>query len=358
MSKLKKFILGVILLSIIINIGPSTVEAPYIPNKIKTPENNGAIEDMPVADKDTTTSNIVISLVGDILMDGSVANQIAAYGEDYPWEIVREYFIEDSLTIGNLETSITTGGLKWEDKQFNFRSHPKNLSAMKSAGVDMVSLANNHSVDYGYEGLLDTLRNLEQNDILYAGAGRNRDDAIKGAITEINSTKVGFLAYSRVVPDVRWYATTNRPGIVGAYDVHIPEVLRRIKELKEEVDILVLSIHWGVELSTEPREEETRLAKMAIDEGADIIMGHHPHVLQGVEIYKGKPIFYSLGNFVFGSKNDLTSDTMIAQISITDKEIATIRIVPLKIEGGRPIKKQEELSSGIDYINNLSKLLM
>lgn len=297
-----------------------------------------------------------ISIVGDLLMDGSVRKQIDKFGVEYPWEKVQEYFQNDDITIGNLETSITTKGSKWEDKQFNFKSDPKNVKAMKDAGIDLVSLANNHSLDFGYDGFLDTLNYLDEGDIKRVGGGKNKEEALKGVVIDKNGYKVGILAFSRVIPSVDWYATNNRPGLLGLYDSHVKHVLERITEMKKEVDILVLSVHWGVELSTVPRDEEIILAKKLIDAGADIIMGHHPHVLQGIEIYKGKPIFYSLGNFVFGVKNELTSNTMIAQINYTDGKVDYIKIVPCTIVGGRPIPVEDEKRlEKIAEINLLSK---
>lgn len=299
---------------------------------------------------------VSLSIVGDILMDSSVRAQINKNGIEYPWEMVKEYFQNDDITIGNLETSITTRGTKWEDKQFNFRSDPNNLKAMKEASIDVLALANNHTLDYGYEGLLDTLTHLDKNDIKRAGGGKNKQEAMEGSIIEKNGLKIGVLSFSRVVPDVKWYATDKRPGIVGAYDPHINEVIVRIEEMKKETDIVILSIHWGVELSEIPRKQEMDLGKKLIDAGADIIMGHHPHVLQGVEIYKGKPIFYSLGNFVFGTKNELTSNTMIGQINFIDKDIASIKIIPCSIIGGRPIPViDDKRIEKINYINTISK---
>ena len=119
---------------------------------------------------------------------------------------------------------------------------------------------------------------------------------------------------------------------------------------------MVLSIHWGVEGSPEPKEEDIKLAKRLIDGGVDIIMGHHPHVVQGIEIYKGKPIFYSLGNFVFGTIGELTSNTMIAQVNLVDGKMDNIEIIPFNIELGRPVPVSEDLRrSKIDYLNKISK---
>lgn len=308
------------------------------------------VEKKTIETKEKTT----ISIVGDMLMDGSVRAQINKNGVEYPWEMVKDYFQNDDITIGNLETSITTKGTPWPDKQFNFRSDPSNLKSMKEAGIDIVALGNNHSLDYGYDGFLDTLNYLDKSEIKRVGGGKNKKEAIEGIIVENNGINVGVLSFTRVVPDVKWYATDKRPGIVGAYDPHLKEVLNRVEEIKKEVDILILSIHWGVELSTTPRKQEIELAKKLVDAGVDIVMGHHPHVLQGIEIYKDKPIFYSLGNFVFGTKNELTSNTIIGQINLIDKDIDSIRIIPCTIIGGRPIP-DVEIKEKIKYINLISK---
>lgn len=308
------------------------------------------------AREENDRETITLSLVGDIFMDGSVRALIDRNGIDYPWEMVKEYFQNDDITIGNLETSITTRGEKWEDKLYNFRSDPKNLEAMKEAGLDVVSLANNHSLDYGHVGFLDTLEYLDKYEIKRVGGGRNRQEALEGIVLEKKGVKIGVLGFSRVVPHVDWYATSKRPGIVGAYDVHVNQVIDRVAEMKEDVDILVLSIHWGEEGSNIPRQKEIDLARKLIDNGVDIIVGHHPHVLQGIEIYKERPIFYSLGNFIFSSRSELTRDTMIAQVILKDKEIDKIHIIPCTIENGRPIPVGEEnIQDKLTYINNISK---
>jgi poly-gamma-glutamate synthesis protein (capsule biosynthesis protein) len=142
-------------------------------------------------------NTITISLAGDVMMDGSVRQQINKYGYDYPWEKVGDYLKDSDLAIVNLETSITTRGNKWPNKQFNFRSNPKNLDSMKAAGVDMVTLANNHVLDYSNQGLIDTIDNLKKREISYAGGGKNKKEALQGVIIEKDDIKIGFKGYSR-----------------------------------------------------------------------------------------------------------------------------------------------------------------
>jgi len=299
---------------------------------------------------------LVISLAGDTCFDGALKKHISNYGINYPFDKVNSYFKEDDLTILNLETSVTTGGKKWPNKQFNFRSNPNSIKGMAESGVDVVTLANNHILDYGYSGLLDTLKCLDKYNIKYTGAGKNKKEAIEGVIVEEKGVKIGILSFSRVIPDMKWYATCKRSGLVSGYDYYVGEMTKKIAEMKEKTDIVILSIHWGVERSTTPRKNEINLAKKAIDSGADIVMGHHPHVLQGIEVYNGKPIFYSLGNFVFNSGSKEGNNTMIGQVTIADKEIQSINIIPCKIDNGRPIPLEgKEKVEAINNINKLSK---
>lgn len=308
------------------------------------------------ADINVENTNLVISLAGDVCLDGALKNHIGKYGINYPWTKVSSYFTEDDLTIVNLETSVTTGGKKWPNKQFNFRSNPNSIDGMVKSGVEVATLANNHVLDYGYEGLLDTLKTLDSYNIKYTGAGKNKKDAISGIIVEEKGVKIGILAFSRIIPDVKWYATKNRAGLVSGYDPYVNEMTKRIAEMKKEADIVILSIHWGVERSTTPRKQEINLAKKAIDSGADIVVGHHPHVLQGIQVYKGKPIFYSLGNFVFNSGSKAGTNTMIGQVKIENKKIQGINIIPCKIVNSRPIPLEgKDKLAAINNINKLSK---
>lgn len=300
-------------------------------------------------------NKIKISLVGDILFDGHIRNHIKEHGYDYPWDYVREYFDNDDISIGNLETSVTRGGTPWPNKQFNFRSDPENIEAMKGAGIDLVSLANNHTLDYGYDGLEDTINHLNRGDIKLVGAGGDIEEATKAIIIEKDKTKIGILGYSRVAPDVGWWPNADKAGVASAYDKHIDEVLENIKETKKEVDLLIMVIHWGKELHEVPREDEVIVAKKMIDMGVDVIAGHHPHVLQGIEIYKGKPIFYSLGNFIFGSRSELSSDTMIAQLNLNHKDIESIDIIPFHIKNNRPENINEEKKrEKLEYLRKIS----
>lgn len=297
-----------------------------------------------------------ISLVGDILLDRSVGRYIEKNGVDYPWEKVREVFFHSDLVLGNLETSVGVGGQRDANKQYTFQSKPATLKGLVNGGVHGVSIANNHVLDYGQEGFMETLYHLERSGIKYAGGGRNMEEALQPAIWEIKGMRIGFLAFSRVIYDASWYAGAKKPGILSAYDHYAKEICEIISKTREKVDFLIVSVHWGKELAQYPEEDEIKLGRMMIDSGADVVMGHHPHVLQGVEFYNNKPILYSLGNFVFSSSSQLSRTSMIFNLEINPEGIIKAYVVPVKIHYCQPIPLEDkEAEEVIDLLNTISK---
>lgn len=297
-----------------------------------------------------------ISLVGDILLDRAVAQYIENNDVDYPWEKATSIFGASDLVLGNLETSVGIGGQIDINKQYTFQSKPETLKGMVNAGVHGVAIANNHILDYGQEGFVQTLNYLDAYGIKYAGGGKNIEVALKPVVWEMKGMKIGFLAFSRVIYDVSWYATEKRPGILSAYDHYTKQVSETISKAREQVDFLIVSVHWGKELAQYPEQDEIKLGRMMIDSGADVIMGHHPHVLQGIEFYKNKPIVYSLGNFVFSSTSQLSRTSMIFNLEIGPEGILNSYVIPVKINHCQPTpvegKEGEEV---IGILNAISQ---
>jgi len=299
-------------------------------------------------------SSVIISLAGDTLLADHVGYYIEKHGVDYPWESVKEVFHKSHLTLVNLECAVGTTG-EPQDKQYTYRAKPETLEGLVRAGVKGVSLANNHSLDYGRECFIETLDNLEKYNIKYTGGGRNLNEALKPVVWDINGIKVGFIGFSRVTPHVDWYAAENRAGIVNGYDSNSKNVIEAVKQAKEKADFLIVSLHWGTERTDYPRDNDVAIAKELIDNGADCIMGHHPHVLQGIEFYKNRPIIYSLGNFVFGAKGDRTTQSMIFNMEINKNGIINTKIIPARIKQGKPIISEgEDRVNIINLINQLS----
>lgn len=302
------------------------------------------------------SKSVVISLAGDVMMDRSVGRLIEQRGIDYPWEKVTPIFKKSDLVLVNLETSIGTKGTASPDKSYTFQSKPQTLDGLVNAGVHGVSIANNHILDFGQEGFIETLENLEQRDIKYAGGGRNLERALEPAVWNINGQRIGFLAFSRVIYDMSWYATSNRPGIVSAYDNYVEQIEKTIAESKKNIDFLIVSVHWGKEREQYPQDYQRRVGKIMIDAGADVVMGHHPHVLQGIEFYKEKPIIYSLGNFVFNSIGQLSNQTMIFNIEVGEGRIMNCYVTPIAIVNGQPNVAEEKVKMEIiDNLNLISR---
>ena len=197
------------------------------------------------------------------------------------------------------------------DKQYTFRVAPSYVTIYEQLGIDVAGLANNHSLDYGQDALLDTIRVLSDAGIDNTGAGNSMDEAAKLIVKEVAGKRFGFLACSRVIPYANWDVRNAQPGLFTCYDP--AELIERTKAAKEQCDYLFVMIHWGVESTTRLEGYQSQIGHAVIDAGADAVIGSHPHVLQGIEYYSGKPIFYSLGNFIFNQSIDQTAVVLVTQ---------------------------------------------
>lgn len=222
----------------------------------------------------------------------------------------------------NQEFPFGTTGEAMEDKQYTFRVDPKYASVLPELGADIVTLANNHMLDFGRGPLAETLTALDGAGILHVGAGQNLEEAKALKTMEAVGRVIGFLGATRVIPEHSWTASRSNSGLFTTYDP--TKLLGEIQAAKQQCDYVVVYVHWGIERNTEPEEYQKSLARQYIDAGADAVIGAHPHVLQGIEYYQGKPIFYSLGNFIFANR---TYETMMAELTITD-DGTEVRVIP------------------------------
>lgn len=269
------------------------------------------------------------------------------YGLEYPFKNVAELFKSDDITVVNLETTFTDEEKK-SQKEFRFKGKPEYARILKLSSIEAVNLANNHTHDYLEKGFEDTIKNLKSQDIGFFGEKYNY-------IKEVRGQKVGFLGYKC------WYdSKTIREAIKN--DIH---------DLKKDCSIVVVSFHWGIEREYYPNKVQTDLGRFAIDEGADLIIGHHPHVIQGIEIYKGRHIVYSLGNFSYGGhRNPADKDTFIFRekfcVKGRDVKVSETTVIPCSIssvreynnyqptplygdDGERVLKRLKEYSSSLKY---------
>ncbi|RKN84925.1 CapA family protein [Paenibacillus ginsengarvi] len=288
-------------------------------------------------------NQVQLTFVGDVIFADNVATALKANGFDYPYRQVRSYLENADLTIANLETPITERGTK-QIKDYAYRSSPQALPAFKEAGIDLVNLANNHILDYGTVGLLDTFDHLDKNGIRWFGAGHNASEAFKPVIVEKKGIKIAFLGLSKVVPTQEWKAGTDRPGVADTYALKVP--LEAIRNAKKEADLVVVVAHWGIEQQDQPEKYQREFAREYIDAGADLIVGGHPHVLQGFEQYKGKWIAYSLGNFIFTmNENPVTWETVILQASCSKDGGCALKTVPVLSKLANPEPMPEDAAA-------------
>jgi hypothetical protein len=254
----------------------------------------------PVQEEPEKIKATKLVFTGDILFTGYLLTQYDNSGINgiVSQEIVDEMINADLMMV-NEEFPFSNKGTAMENKQFTFRIEPERIQVFHDLGIDIVTLANNHTLDYGQEALADTFETLDQAGIQYVGAGNNYEEAKTLREFDINDKKIGILAASRVIPEVSWAAGTS-PGVFSTYDAS--GLVEEIKEADASCDKVIVYVHWGVEKSEYPEDYQRELAKQYIDAGADLVIGAHPHVLQGIEYYNGIPIVYSLGNFIFGSQ--------------------------------------------------------
>lgn len=287
-----------------------------------------------------TAEPVVIHAVGDIMLAGSGEKIYRKYGYDYPFAATREILQQGDIVIGNLESPLASSGIEFTDKKFRFKVDPQAALALKKAGFTHLSLANNHILDFGVAGLQETLAALAANSIISAGAGQNLTAARKAGITAIHGVKVAFLSYSLTYPE-EFFAGKETAGTAPGYAALFTA---DIAAAKKQADCVIVAFHWGGEGLDKPKAYQIIAAHRAVDAGADIIIGHHPHTLQGVEYYGKGVIFYSLGNYAFGSYSRSSEISMIARITF-DAGIRAVEIIPLSVLNSQ-VKFQPQPLSG------------
>lgn len=274
---------------------------------------------------------LVLSFLGDCSIGDSIQYRdyaisyhatIREKGPEWPFSLVREVLEADDLTIANLEVVLTNYTKTRQDKEHNLIGDPAHTQVILASGIDVVNTANNHAWDFRAQGYHDALSHLDAAGIphfgtLYSGT---KDGSDITPIIEVNGVKIGFMGFS----------------YPQEYDKK--RISIRMERLREAgAQLIVVSLHWGIEEDTQPSSSQAAYARFCIDEGADVVYGHHAHILQSVQFYKGKPIFYSTGNFTFGTMSKVDPDTGIFQLTydIVDGEpvLRRFSVVPCRTQG-------------------------
>jgi poly-gamma-glutamate capsule biosynthesis protein CapA/YwtB (metallophosphatase superfamily) len=294
MIKINKYIFIAIVVICVVGI------ALLVPKKLRTPELESSIKEVSVL------------AVGDIMLSRYVATKSKIAGDyNFPFLKVSEKIRSADIAFGNLESPITPGKEVLINEMV-FRTDPEVAVALHDAGFDVLSLANNHMPDFGEKGIKDTVKYLDEASVLHTGAGVNLAEASKPAFIEKGGLVFAFLAYND--PDVvpTYYEASQSSA--GTSFMRIENMKKDIAKAKSRSDFVIVSMHSGHEYTIVPNISQTEFAKAAIDAGAEVVIGHHPHVVQPVEQYKGKYIFYSLGNFIFDQANPETKKGLAVEL--------------------------------------------
>ena len=241
-----------------------------------------------------------IALMGDVMLGRLVNRRLRGEEAVYVWGDVLPLLAAADLRFANLECVLADGGSPWPGKVFHFRSDAKNVASLEVAGIDVVSLANNHTLDYGPDAFREMLPLLDAHGILHAGAGLDAAAAQRVAIATVGGTDVGFLAFTDNEPD--WAAGADSPGIfyttTELADPRTSGLLGLVSQVRGEVGFLVVSAHWGPNWGRAVPPDHAALAHALVDAGADAVFGHSAHIFRGVEVYRGRPVVYSAGDFI------------------------------------------------------------
>ncbi|MGZ8598709.1 MAG: CapA family protein [Actinomycetota bacterium] len=278
---------------------------------------------------------LVIHGTGDVSLDPSYIPALAANGYAWAWSGLDGLFERDDLTIINHECP-STDLVAPIPKTFSFRCDPAALAAAYRSGVEVANLANNHGFDQGPEGLLDSIRNVRRAGIVPVGAGATADEADAPAYVDVGGWRIAIVGIGEVLDPIDQVAIGDEPGTSVGHD--FARALRAIREAERSADLVLVTIHWGVELDTQPRDYQIEEARAMIDAGADAIFGHHAHRLQPMDTYRGRPIFYGLGNFVWPNFSVEGSTTAVAEVRVSADGRVRGRLLPAFIESpGHPV---------------------
>ncbi len=302
-----------------------------------------------IRNSDAAATEPVLAFVGDILFTENTLSRYHQQGISSMFsEELLSAMTDADLFMVNEEFPFSTRGEAAEDKQFTFRVDPSYVRIFQEIGVDVATVANNHALDFGVNAFTDSLDTLDQAGIARVGGGRTLSEAKAPVIRTVGDSTVGILGASRVIPVSSWTAGSARPGMFTAYDQ--APLLNEISDLSSQCDYTVVYLHWGIEKDEYPQEYQRKLAYACIDAGADLVVGSHPHVLQGFETYKGKLIAYSLGNFLFSNS---TNPTVLLQVHIKKDGTLAASLIPCARVNGQ-MQKNTAPAALFSHLTELS----
>lgn len=277
--------------------------------------------------------NLILNFGGDLTFANHFQTHVKKH-YTYPFAKFPEFAAAD-ISMANLETTFTFSDSA-QPKMFTFKADPAYVNVLKNGGIDIVTIANNHIYDFGQEGLINTMAYLDSAGIDYVGAGINKQMAHRPVIKEVKGIRIGFLGYYGLKRHSDSHPATDDSAGTALRKLKL--IRRDIRALRDSVNLIVVNFHWGLEKEHVPQEEQIFFAHKTIDYGADLIIGHHPHVLQGIERYKNRYIVYSLGNFIFGGNSRTYEQTAVfqARVNSRSRTIEGFRILPVEVRYWQP----------------------
>lgn len=329
--------------------GSEIAEAEPSPPDRRTPESTAPGSSTP---RSTTTTEAPTTTIRGPLGSGSPVT--IAFGGDASFQGLDAALARDpggllgaiapllgaaDIAIVNLEAALTTGGTP-EPKTFTFRVPPAALDALAAAGVDVVTMANNHGIDYGPDGLAETLEQRGSSPVEIIGVGRDAADAYSPFVTEVRGQRVGIIAANDVFDSNlvgAWTATDERAGIASAEEAHQDRLADEVRELDRNVDTVVVYLHFGTERDTCPHGRQRELVDLLVGAGADVVVGSHAHRLQGLGYLGDRFVAYGLSNFVFASGSDAGRRTGVLTVTATGSRIDRYDWSPAMIENLVPV---------------------
>jgi poly-gamma-glutamate capsule biosynthesis protein CapA/YwtB (metallophosphatase superfamily) len=309
----------------LLSLAPSQVAMPALPGG---GEPDTVLEWTEPPAKEAADQEGIIELVavGDVLLSRTVEERMEVFGTEYPFEVVASLLREADLAIGNLESPFSLGGDPL-GKRFTFRTHPGHAGALARAGFDVLSLANNHVLDFGEESLVQTMEALRAAGLAYVGAGPSYEEAHRPLVMEVKDRSIAFLAYAAS----RWKGSYELPTEEQVAFADPAIIGQDVTRAKEQADLVVVIMHLGTEYQAYPDDEQLAVSRAALEAGASLVLGHHPHVVQGSEEYGGGFVAYSLGNFVFDIDMESTREGAILRVLLGEQGVQRVESIPVRI---------------------------
>lgn len=304
--------------------GQERQEASTPPASKRAPAGPG--QEAPPAPQPEVDATFTVFAAGDVYLGSYIRSRVEEHGPGHPFARLRDTIEAHDIAFANLEAPISSRGTPFSDtKKPLFRISVEQARPLEHSGLDVVSVANNHMMDYGPDALADTLDALDALGIARTGAGRTPEEADAPAVLEVRGTRIVILSYNRIVkPGMA--VTPYGPGM-SVYD--LDDIVSDIEEHTEDGSVVLVSVHWGEQYVETLQKKQVVGAHAMIDAGAHAVLGHHPHCPQPVEVYEGRPVFYSLGNFVFGLNPPRGRHNIAAVLRFDGDTLAGAEILPV-----------------------------